>query len=170
MGSLKALGLDGYQPLFFKSIWDLTGQALHQFTQEVLRGEEIPLEAAEALLVQIPKEKRPSTIRGFKPISLCNVNMKVVSKMIVNRLKEVLCGIISPNQALFMPGRQTINNIVNCQKIVHSIRYSKAKRGGMVVKLNLEKAYDRLEWNFIENTLRDALIPNKLIDVIMSLL
>lgn len=104
MGSMKAPGPDGYQPIFFEHTWEVTGHALHQFTQRILEGEEVPLDAAEVLLVLIPKENRPSSIRGFRPISLCNVCVKVISRMLVNRLKEILCEVISPTQASFIPG------------------------------------------------------------------
>lgn len=77
--------------------------------------------------------------------------------MIINRLKEVLCDIIAPNQASFMPGRQGIDNVVICQEVIHIPRYTKSKRGRMVLKLELEKAYDMMEWKFVEETLRDVL-------------
>lgn len=170
MGSLKAPGPDGYPPLFFKATWDTTGKDLHQFVQGILNGVEIPLNVAEALLVLIPKEERPSTIRGFRPISRCNVSLKVASKMIVNRWKSFMGEIISSSQAAFIPGRQSIDNIVICQEVVHSLKFTKARRGGMVMKLDLEKAYDKLEWPFIEDTLREASIPEKMIRVIMQML
>lgn len=121
MGSLKTLGPDGYQPVFFKRNWELTGTTLHNFAQGVLRGEVIPSEETEALLVLIPKEEKPSSIKGFKSISLCNVCVKVVTKMIVNWLKEVLDDIISPYQTSFIPGRHSADNIVICQEVVHTL-------------------------------------------------
>lgn len=87
------------------------------------------MEVVEALLVLISEEEMPSTIRGFRPLSPCNVSVKVISKMIVNRLEEMLSEIIYPNQASLIPERQSIDNIVTCQEIVHSLRYTKAKWG-----------------------------------------
>lgn len=77
--------------------------------------------------------------------------MKVVSKMVMNHVKKVLDKSISSNQASFIPGRRSLDNIVLCQEPIHTLRYSKARWRGMVLKLDLEKAYDRLEWSFIEN-------------------
>lgn len=114
MGSLKAPRLDGYHPIFFKTTWEITSPSLHSFAQGVLSGGDIPLEVMEALLVHIPKEEKPASIRGFIPISLCNVCVKLVSKMIVNQLKEVLNDIVTQNQASFIPGRQNIDNILIC--------------------------------------------------------
>lgn len=121
MGSLKSPGPDGYQPLFFMKTWNLTGQDLHSFAQGVLGGGDFSAEAAEALLVLIPKVNRPTSIKGFRPVNLCNVSMKVISKMIVNRLKKVLDDIISLNQASFIPGRQSLDNIVLCQELIHTL-------------------------------------------------
>lgn len=90
--------------------------------------------------------------------------------MLVNRLKEILCDIISLNQSSFIPGCQSVDNVIICQEVVHSLRYTTARKGGMVLKLDLEKAYDRLEWSFVEETLEDLGIPSKLIAVIMGML
>lgn len=65
MESLKAPGPDGYQPIFFKRTWEVTGTTLQEFTQRIIGGEEMPVAAAEVLPVLIPKEERPNSIRGF---------------------------------------------------------------------------------------------------------
>lgn len=75
---------------------------------------------------------------------------------------------ISPNQASFARGCQSCNNFIVCQEIVHSMRYTTAKHGGMILKLDLEKAYDRLQWIFVEETLIDIGIPGKIVRVIWS--
>lgn len=56
MSSFKALGPDGFQAVFFKKTWELTGKAVYSFVQNILEGDEIPSEAAKAMLVLIPKE------------------------------------------------------------------------------------------------------------------
>lgn len=82
--------------------------------QGVLKWEEVPLEATEALLFLIPKEEKPISIRSFRSISLCNLSTKLVTKVIVNQLKVVLSGLVAPNQTSFIPGRQPIDNVVVC--------------------------------------------------------
>lgn len=78
--SLKAPRLDEFPLLFYMSTWELTDMDLHHFAQGILRGGDIPLEATKALLVLSPKDDKPSTIRGFRTISLCNVSVKVCQK------------------------------------------------------------------------------------------
>lgn len=124
----------------------------------------------EALLVMVPKEARPSSIRNFRPISLCNVRMKLVSKIIANRLKPLLKDLILPNQASFIPGRQDLDNVIVCRELVHTLRYTKSKRGGMILKIDLEKAYDMMEWSFVEDNLKDAVLPPIMIEVIMKMM
>lgn len=98
-----------------------------------------------------------------------NVCVKLVSKMRVNRLNEIWKTIISPFQESFVPGRQSIDNIVLCQEFIHSLRYRTARKGGIIFKLDLEKSYGRLEWRFIEKTLIMAGIPSRTTSVIMKL-
>lgn len=169
MGSYKAPDPDGYQAIFFKNSWRVTGPAVYGFVSEIMQGGEIPVEAAEALLVLIPKEMKPSSMRGFRPLSLSNIVYELISKLIVSRLKKAWSVLISPFQASFVSGCQAFDNVVLCQEFVHSIRYTKAKRGSIIIKLDLEKAYDRLEWNFIESTLHDAALPSKLVSAIMRM-
>lgn len=74
----------------------------------------VPKEAADATLVLIPKETKPTNMRGFRPLSICNVTYKLASKVIVNRLKGIMKELISPCQASFVPGRQAVDNVVIC--------------------------------------------------------
>lgn len=96
-------------------------------------------------MVLILKEGQDESLKGFRPLSLNNSVYKLISKVIVNRLKEVWKTLISPNQAGFVLGRCSTNNVVLCQEFVHHMRTTKARRGSVMLKLDLEKAYDRIE-------------------------
>lgn len=145
MGSLKAPRPDGFQPLFFKKTESKIGPSLANFALGALNGEEISDKSDGALLVLIPKQEKPDSGRNFRPISLCNTCTKLVTKVIANRLKGILKDIISPSQASFIPGRQAIKNVVICQEVIHSLGYTRGRRGRMVVMIDLEKAYDHVE-------------------------
>lgn len=73
-------------------------------------------------------------------------------------------------QASFVPGRQGVDNVVIYQEFVHTMRYTKARKAASVVKVDLEKAFNRLEWSFIAETLEDAEMPSKIYDVIMQVI
>lgn len=125
---------------------------------------------AEALLVLIPKGTRPVSLKNCRSISLCNVSVKLVSKVIANRVKLILQELVSPNQTSFVPGRHSLDNFIICQEVIHLLRFTKAQHGGMVLKIDLKKAYDMMEQAFVEETLMDISLPISIIRVIMSLL
>lgn len=97
----------------------------------------------------ITKIKGPETLGNFRPISLCNTIYKIFKKIIVARLRPYLEKLISPLQSAFVPGRKGINNAIIVQELIHSISRKKGTVGYMAIKIDLEKAYDKLEWSFI---------------------
>lgn len=70
--------------------------------------------------------------------------IKVISKIVANRLKPLMSKLTAHNQTSSVPGRQATNNIVVLQKLIHSLWKKKGKMGGMIAKIDLEKAYDRI--------------------------
>lgn len=119
MGSYKAPRPDGFQAIFYKKTWSKIGKSVHSFVKKMLEDGEVLEEAAEAILMLIPKETKPSRMRGFRRLGLCNIVHKLASKVVVNRLKDILKTLISPCQASFVPGRQGIDNVVIYQEFVH---------------------------------------------------
>ena len=122
----------------------------------------------QTLIALIPKIQGPETLGNYRPISLCNLVYKLVTKIIVTRLRTYLEKLISPLQTAFVPGRKGIDNAIIAQEVIHTIGRKRGSVGYMALKIDLEKAYDKLEWNFIRVMLTRANIPEDLIDIIMS--
>lgn len=101
-----------------------------------------PSSLNQSLLVLIPEVEHPQNVKEFKPIFLCNVLYKIIFKVIVNRIKHLLSDIINHTQASFVPNRHTSDNIFMVQELIQHLCKTKAKDGGMAMKLDLEKAND----------------------------
>jgi hypothetical protein len=99
----------------------------------------------------IPKIKNPTCVTEFRPISLCNVLYKIISKVLANRLRVILPHIISPFHSAFIPGRLISDNILVAYETLHTMQSRmKGKKGYMAVKIDMSKAYNRIEWCFLE--------------------
>ncbi|KFK31800.1 hypothetical protein AALP_AA6G160500 [Arabis alpina] len=115
----------------------------------------------DALVVLIAKVGKPEMMTQVRPISLCNVIFKTITKAMVIRMKKVMPNLIGPEQSSFIPGRLSADNIVVVQESVHSMRRKKGRKGWMLLKLDLEKAYDRIRWDFLQDTLEAARLPDE---------
>ena len=120
------------------------------------------------LITLIPKCSNPKSLSNYRPISLCNTVYKVVTKMIVARIWPMLSNLASPYQTAFVPSHKGVDNVVLVQELIHSMSKKKGRGGLVAIKIDLEKAYDRLEWSFIRDTLSLFKFPSQLISLIMS--
>ncbi|GLT51746.1 hypothetical protein SLA2020_251350 [Shorea laevis] len=121
----------------------------------------------QAHIVLIPKGENPDAVQKFRPICLLNVAYKVLSKVIVNRLRPFLQHLIGPFQNSFLAGRSTTDNIILTQEAVHSMRRMKGRKGALAFKIDLQKAFDSVDWEFLRMVLLDFNIPAPLIRLIM---
>jgi hypothetical protein len=164
IGNLKAPGPDGMPSVFYKRFWENIGDKVVLEVLAVLNGGPMSEGWNQTCVVTITKIQNPESMKDLWPISLCNVFFdtclcnviyKLVSKVLTNRLKNILPEIIDPNQSAFVPGRLITGNILLSYECTH---YMKAKRSGRegyaAVKLDMSKACDRVEWVFLEKMRR----------------
>uniref|UniRef100_A0A803PZ98 Reverse transcriptase domain-containing protein n=1 Tax=Cannabis sativa TaxID=3483 RepID=A0A803PZ98_CANSA len=133
---------------FPKKNWDVVGKEVTQACLDVLNNNADCHQINETLICLIPKVKQPTKMSEFRPISLCNVIYKMISKCLA---KQSLNSVISDNQSAFIGGRIIQDNAIIGFESLHCMkkcRFGNGKR--MAVKLDMSKAYDRVEWNFIE--------------------
>ena len=95
--------------------------------------------------------KRDSNTSFFRPICLLNMVYKIITKVLTLRLMAVASRIISKNQTAFIPGRSILDGIVILQEVLHDLKSRKEE--GIILKLDFEKAYDRVSWTFLEEVL-----------------
>lgn len=144
MPQFKALGLDGFQAVFDQKAWNIVRLQVSSSLFAFLNGGEIPEGICDILIILLSKTAALEQISQFRLISLCNVTFKIITKILVNRMKLVLPKLVSPMQSNFILGRQLNGNVVVLQEIIHSMRNHSGWIGWMVLKIDLEKAYDRL--------------------------
>lgn len=125
---------------------------MEQEVRAVLNGDDMPQGWNDTIIVLIPKVRNPSNLNDLRPISLCTVLYKIVSKVLANRLKGLLPHIISPSQSAFVPGRLIIDNVLLAYELIHYLNSKRRGHHGVAaIKLDMSKAYDRVEWSFLQN-------------------
>lgn len=146
MGDLKVPGADGLPVIFYKKFWSLVGDKVKGEVLAVLNGGDMPMGWNDTVIVLIPKTSPPKTLKDLRPISLCNVVYKLISKVLANRLKLVLSEIISHTQSAFVPGRLITDNVLLAYELTHYLKWRRKGRIGLAaIKLDMTKAYDRVE-------------------------
>ncbi|XP_075640643.1 uncharacterized protein LOC142612431 [Castanea sativa] len=147
----KALGPDGMSPFFFQRFWPIVGPDVTSVVLSVLHSGHCLRKMQHSHVVLIPKKPNPEYITEYQPISLGNVVARVVSKVLANRIKKILPSVISDSQSAFVPSRLITDNTSVAYEMLHRMRNRrKGKLGHMAVKLDISKAYDRVEWNFLK--------------------
>jgi hypothetical protein len=122
IGDLKAPGPDGLHAIFYKKFWHIIGEDITGAVLQAINDKKIPKGWNETIIVLIPKVDNPKEVSQFRPITLCNVVYKIISKMLAARLKVILPDIISPTQSAFVPGRLITDNILVAYECVHKIK------------------------------------------------
>lgn len=154
LGGMKAPGPDGFSGCFYQHSWDTVSSQMCDLVRVFFNGNVELRDLNATNIVLIPKVDNLEVVGSFRPISLCNFSYKVISKVISNRMRGIMPKLISENQRAFVPGRLIQDNILVVHEAFH---YLKSKKKGKVaelaIKLDMNKVYDRVEWDFLAQVL-----------------
>ncbi|GKV33767.1 hypothetical protein SLEP1_g42227 [Rubroshorea leprosula] len=169
MGAFKAPGVDGFPGCFFQKHWDIVGSDVCKAVQHFFTNGFMLRKMKKTKLILILKVKNPELISQYRPISLCNFTYKVIAKILANCLKVYLDDLISPFQSTFVSGRTIQDNILIAHEAFHGLHLKKSgKHGVIALKLDIQKAYDNVDWHCLENIMRAHGFCEKWIHMVMQ--
>lgn len=147
----KAPGPDGFVATFCQENCDWLGKDIVQASMAFFESDYMLKELNQTLITLIPKVPNPQCVSDFRPISLCNV----LTKVLVNRLRLVLGDLISQYHNGFVPTRMISDNVLIAHEMLEYIQKRKrGKRAMYALKVDMFKAYDRVDWDFLLGVLR----------------
>lgn len=162
MSPLKAPGPDGIPAIFYQKHWNSVGPSVTAAVQYFFDSGYILREWNSTLICLIPKVSQPEEASQFRPISLCNVIYKIASKVLVNRLKPIIRELVSPVQNAFVPGRLMSDNCLIAHELIRRIKLQKSGKIFMAaLKVDMYKAYDKVDWRFLNWLLERMAFPQK---------
>ena len=147
----KAPGPDGFTLELFEAQWELMNEEILRVFSEFENDGIIHGVTKETYICLIPKKTNSSKVKDFRPISLITSLYKIISKVLSNRLKRVLEDTIAETQGAFVAGRQILDVVLVANELVEE--YRKKGKSGFVFKIDFEKAYDYVEWYFLDYTI-----------------
>lgn len=164
----KAAGPDGLNAAFYQHFWGILGKDVFLCCKNWLKDVTFPAELNDTNLVLIPKKATVERMQDLRPIALCNVMYKILAKVLANRLKQILPDIISENQSAFVPGRNISDNVLIAFETIHSMKQKKSgSEGGVALKLDISKAYDRVDWRYLQRRLKSMGFDDKFVKWMM---
>ncbi|KAL5545374.1 hypothetical protein UlMin_005061, partial [Ulmus minor] len=144
----KSPGPDGYTGAFFQDCWGILKNDMVKIFEEFHRNGKVCGNMNHTFLCLIPKKLDVQQVKDFRPISLVSGLYKILAKLLANRLREVLEETISMAQGAFVHNRQILDVVLVATEAVED--YRKRKKRGVIFKVDFEKAYDHVNWDFLD--------------------
>ncbi|KAJ0527046.1 putative RNA-directed DNA polymerase [Helianthus annuus] len=156
-GGDKAPGPDGFTFKFVKKFWSFFEQYFFKIFQQFYSKPRITYGCNSSFIALIPKNRDPKEASDFRPISLIGMLYKVIAKVLANRLKPVLSTVVSPVQSGFIEGRSILDGPLILSEVLSWAKITKKQI--LVFKVDFQKAYDSVNWNFLLDILNGMNFP-----------
>jgi hypothetical protein len=147
----KAPGPDGFPAEFYQVFWEVIKYDLIALFEDFHKNS-LPVNSLIfGVITLIPKKDNATKIQDYRPICLLNVSFKIITKVLTNQIGLVADIIVRPSQTAFMPDRNILEGVIILHKSIHELQ--RKKLDGVILKLDFEKAYDKVKWKFLQQAM-----------------
>jgi hypothetical protein len=157
--SEKSPGPDGVSFAFLKDFWEDLKADFFRILTEFHKNGKLVKGINSTFIALIPKKDNPAKLNDFRPISLVGCAYKVLSKVLANRMKIIMPKLISNTQSAFVQGRQILDGVLIANEVIDEAK--RLKREALLLKVDFEKAYDSVDWDFLDFMLDKMHFPIK---------
>uniref|UniRef100_A0A803QGG4 Reverse transcriptase domain-containing protein n=1 Tax=Cannabis sativa TaxID=3483 RepID=A0A803QGG4_CANSA len=165
----KSPGPDGFGAGFFKKMWPELGEEFTKAVESFFQTGSMPRDLHTTMLTLIPKVESPSKAINYRSIACCSTVYKCISKLLCSRLAQVLPTLVNENQGAFIQGRSIAHNIMILQDLLKNYNRKNISQR-CIIKVDISKAYDTVNWDFLEAFLNAFRMPARFISWIMTCL
>jgi hypothetical protein len=151
MESNKAPGPDGFPAEFYQYFWETIKSDLLALCEDFHKGN-LQLHSLNFGIITLVPKTYAIKIQNYRPICLLNVSFKILTKVLTNRIALLANKIIRPSQTAFVPWRYILERVVTLHETLHELH--RKNKDGIILKLDFEKAYDKIRWPFLQQVLR----------------
>ena len=147
----KCPGPDGFNLNFIKESWEIIKDEVVEAMAFFHESGCIPKGCNASFVALVPKVRDPTYLEQYRPISLVGVMYKVISKVLAERIKKVLAAIIDECQSAFLKDRVILDSVLMANEVIEELR--RRRTSGLCFKVDFEKAYDSVRWEFLYDML-----------------
>jgi hypothetical protein len=147
----KAPGPDGFPAEFYQVFWEIIKFDPFALFVDFHKNSLSVHNLNFGIITLIPKKDNANKIQDYRPICLLNVSFKIITKVLTNRIGLVADRIVSPSQTAFMPGRNILEGVIILHESIHELQ--RKNLDGVIIKLDFEKAYDKVKWSFLQQSM-----------------
>lgn len=158
-GNDKAPDPDGFTFSLFKRHWDIFKYDIMDLVKDFMESSHIPPGCNSSFNTLNPKVSSPMGVNDFLPISLIGIQYKIIAKLMALRLARVVETVVSVEQTDFIKGRQILDGPLLVNELLDW--YKKKKKKMMILKIDFEKAFDSISWDYLDNVLEFMNFPTR---------
>ncbi|XP_058776449.1 uncharacterized protein LOC131650760 [Vicia villosa] len=166
MGESKAPGVDGYNAKFYKASWSVIKNDIMKVVHDFFVTNRMYRAVNCALVTLIPKTKEAKSMKDMRPIACCTTLYKIISKVLTTRLNTVINSVVDDSQTAFLPGKTIHDNIILAFELLRGYN-RKHLSPRCTIQIDLQKAYDTVEWDSLEQIMQEMNFPNQFVRWIM---